>query len=111
MRVLHVEDEPWDSELLERSLRESGLDWEVRRVDTREAFLAALEEEEFALIVSDNSLPSFSGIEALREAQARRPDLPFVFYTGTLGDERTVEAVKAGASEVVVKGSPAKLVP
>ena len=110
-RILHVEDEPRDSELLELALRQGGLDWDVCRVDTREAMIAALETDDVALIVSDNALPSFTGFEALREAQARRPDLAFVFYTGTLGEERTVEAVRAGASDVILKEAPGRLVP
>jgi PAS domain S-box-containing protein len=111
IRVLHVEDDPCDSELLELALRRGGLEWEIHRVDRRDALIDALESEDIGVIVCDNTLPGMTGFEALREAQARRPDIPFVFYTGTLGEERAVEAVKAGASDVVIKGTGDRLIP
>jgi PAS domain S-box-containing protein len=111
MRILHLEDEPTDSELVELSLREAGLDWEIVRVDSRDGLLGALEQGGFDMVVSDYGLPSYNGIEALKEVRARRPDLAFVFFTATLGEERAVEALKAGATDFVVKGGRHRLVP
>src|SRR4051812_46485588 len=77
-RLLHVEDEVTDSDLVGVWLQEAGLNWEVVRVDTREAFVKALENEPFDIILSDFQLPAFNGLEALKETRARRPDLAFV---------------------------------
>ena len=110
-RLLHVEDEVTDSDLVGVWLQEAGLNWEVVRVDTREAFVKALESERFDIILSDFQLPAFNGLEALKETRARRPDLAFVFFTATLGEERAVDALKAGATDFVAKERPARLVP
>ncbi|HET6900552.1 MAG TPA: PAS domain S-box protein, partial [Vicinamibacteria bacterium] len=110
-RVLHVEDEVTDSDLVNVWLQEAGLDWEVVRVDTRDAFVTALEKGNFDIVLSDFQLPAFNGLDALRETRARRPDLAFVFFTATLGEERAVEALKAGATDFVAKERPARLVP
>jgi two-component system cell cycle sensor histidine kinase/response regulator CckA len=110
-RLLHVEDEPTDSDLVSLWLHEAGLDWDVVRVDTRESFLIALEEGTFDLVLSDFQLPSFNGHDALRETRRRRPELAFVFFTATLGEERAVDALKAGATDFVAKERPDRLVP
>jgi PAS domain S-box-containing protein len=110
-RVLHVEDEVTDSDLVSVWLQEAGLDWEVVRVDTREAFVKAIESGTFDIVLSDFQLPAFNGLEALKETRARRPELAFVFFTATLGEERAVDALKAGATDFVAKERPARLVP
>src|SRR6266481_4440143 len=111
VRILHLEDNPTDSELVGLALREAGLSWDVVRVETRESFVAALEKGGFDLIVSDYRLPAFDGLEALRETRTRRPELAFVFFTATLGEERAVEALKAGATDFVAKGNRDRLAP
>jgi PAS domain S-box-containing protein len=111
VRLLHLEDNPTDSELVELALQEAGMDWDLVRVESRDAFLAALEEESFHLVVSDYSLPSFNGLEALRVTRKRRPELAFLFFTGTLGEERAVEALKAGATDFVAKERRDRLAP
>src|SRR4051812_187214 len=98
-RLLHVEDEVADSDLVSLWLHEAGLEWDVVRVDTREAFVNALEHEPFDLVLSDFQLPAFNGHDALRETRLRRPELGFVFFTATLGEERAVDALKAGATD------------
>ncbi len=111
VRILHLEDNPTDSELVGLALREAGLSWDIVRVETRESFVAALEKGGFDLIVSDYRLPTFDGLEALRETRTRRPELAFVFFTATLGEERAVEALKAGATDFVAKGNRDRLAP
>ncbi len=111
VRILHLEDNPTDSELVGLALREAGLSWDIVRVETRESFVAALEKGGFDLIVSDYRLPTFDGLEALRETRTRRPELAFVFFTATLGEERAVEALKAGATDFVAKGNRERLAP
>jgi two-component system cell cycle sensor histidine kinase/response regulator CckA len=110
-RLLHLEDNPTDSELVGLALREAGLDWDVVRVESRDAFVAALEQGGFNAVVSDYSLPSFNGLEALRETRKRSPELAFLFFTGTLGEERAVEALKAGATDFVAKERRDRLAP
>ena len=110
-RLLHVEDEVTDSDLVSVWLQEAGLDWDVVRVDTREAFVSALADDTFDIVLSDFQLPAFNGLEALKETRARRPELAFVFFTATLGEERAVDALKAGATDFVAKERPARLVP
>src|SRR5437879_5807034 len=111
IRILHLEDNPMDSELVGLALREAGLGWDIVRVETRDSFVAALEKGGFDLIVSDYRLPAFDGLEALRETRTRQPDLAFVFFTATLGEERAVEALKAGATDFVAKGNRDRLAP
>src|SRR5207247_9959429 len=111
VRILHLEDDPTDSELVGLALREAGLSWDIVRVETRESFVTALETGGFDLIVSDYRLPTFDGLEALRETRARRPELAFVFFTATLGEARAVAALQAGARAVVAKGHRDRLAP
>jgi DNA-binding NtrC family response regulator len=96
LRLLHLEDQELDSRLLESWLRQAGRDWDIVRVDTRDAFVAALDEGGFSIIVSDYRLPAYDGLQALREAKTRRPEVPFVFFSGNLGEERAIAALKSG---------------
>src|SRR2546426_9157853 len=112
IKVLHLEDAPVDSELLALSLREAGIDWDIVRVDTRNDFMAALDQEGFDVIVSDFRLPGYDGLQALQEARTRRPGVPFVFFTGNLGEARAIEALKSGATDYVLKdGAVERLAP
>jgi diguanylate cyclase (GGDEF)-like protein len=111
LHILHVEDNPLDAELLYENLRKSGLVFEVQRVASRADFLSALAEREFGLILCDYALPSFSGRDALVLAQEKYPDIPFIFATGTIGEELAVEVLKAGATDYVLKDRTARLGP
>ena len=110
VRILHLEDDDMDAELIEATLG-AGLDCEVRRVITRAEFAEALESGGFDVILADYALPAFSGPAALAAARARRPELPFIFLSGTLGDERAVDTLKAGATDYVLKDHLSRLVP
>src|SRR4249920_223248 len=96
LRILHLEDDPKDAELVKGVLESGGIPSRVTRVETREQFVAALERDAFDLILADFSLPSFDGLSALKLAVERRPDVPFIFVSGTLGEEVAIEAVKTG---------------
>ena len=112
MKVLHLEDAPLDAELLDLSLRRTGIDWDILRVDTRDDFVAALDRGGFDVIVSDFRLPAYDGLQALREASTRRPEVPFVFFTGNLGEARAIQALKSGATDYVLKdGAVERLAP
>src|SRR5438093_300365 len=103
IRVLHLEDAPLDAELLDLSLRQTGIDWDILRVDTRNDFVAALDRGGFDVIVSDFRLPAYDGLQALQEASTRRPEVPFVFFTGNLGEARAMQALKSGANAAVLQ--------
>jgi len=112
MKVLHLEDSPVDAELLESWLGQAGARWDILRVASREDFVAALDQGGFDVIVSDYRLPAYDGLRALHEARTRRPEVPFVFFTGNLGEARAIEALKSGATDYVLKdGLVERLVP
>jgi PAS domain S-box-containing protein len=111
LRILHLEDEPQDSELIQETLEAEGIACDVVRVDTQPAFRELLEQGNFDLILVDYSLPSFDGISALKMAKEVLPEVPFIFVSGTLGDERGVEALKMGATDYVFKSRLSKIAP
>jgi diguanylate cyclase (GGDEF)-like protein len=111
LRILHLEDNPLDAELLYEKLRSNNVAFEARRVSSQADFLAALAQSEFDLILCDYSLPSFSGRDALALAKEKCPDVPFIFVSGTIGEERAVEALKSGATDYVLKDRIARLGP
>jgi len=113
LRILILEDVPADTELEEHELRKAGLVFTSKIVDTREAFLKALEEFFPDLILSDYDLPSFDGLAALRIAKEKCPDVPFILVTGTgkLGEEFAIEKLKEGATDYVLKGNLKRLGP
>jgi diguanylate cyclase (GGDEF)-like protein/PAS domain S-box-containing protein len=111
IKVLLVEDRVEDAEMLLREMRTRGLSIVSRRVDTGAEFEEALESFAPDLILSDYSLPGFDGTEALRIAQMHRPDIPFIFVSGTIGEERAIHALRQGAVDYVLKENRARLVP
>jgi PAS domain S-box-containing protein len=102
-RILHLEDSPLDAELIAANLARSGLDCVIERVETRAAYCAALADGTFDLILADYVLPDFDGLTALAIARELAPTTPFIFVSGTLGEEAAVDAVKQGATDYVVK--------
>jgi diguanylate cyclase (GGDEF)-like protein/PAS domain S-box-containing protein len=111
IKVLLVEDRVEDAEMLLREMRLRGLDIVSRRVDTSEAYEEALADFAPDLILSDYTLPGFDGTDALQIARSRRPDTPFIFVSGTIGEERAIQALQQGAVDYVLKESRARLVP
>jgi DNA-binding response OmpR family regulator len=98
-----LEDDAHDAELIQGLLEADHFACEVIRTQTRAEFLAALKDREIRLILADYQLPSFDGLSALKLAQSDRPDLPFIFVSGTLGEEVAIEALKIGATDYVLK--------
>jgi PAS domain S-box-containing protein len=103
IKILHLEDTDADAELIEMTIRRHGIPCTMQRVQTREAFEAALETGGFELIISDFSLPAFDGLSALELAVQRRPEIPFIFCSGTLGEEAAINALRGGACDYVFK--------
>jgi DNA-binding NtrC family response regulator len=108
-RILIVEDEAWDAELAERLLTSAGLGFTAVVVDTRPSFIEQLAAFRPDVILSDYHLPAFSGEAALQIAQEQCPNVPFVFWSGVLGDDAAVELIKQGATDYVLKDRPARL--
>ena len=110
LRILHLEDDVNDAEIIRGVLEAGGIECRVDRVEARDDFLAALEAGGFDLILADFSLPSFDGLSALQLTLERRPDVPFIFVSGTLGEEVAIEAVKIGAMDYVLKERLSRIV-
>jgi len=111
VRILLLEDNDADAELVEVELRRAELDFTARRVVTRPDFERALREFLPDIIVSDHQLPQFSGVAALELARARAPHAPFILLTGSLDEETAVEYMKAGAADYILKGRLTRLGP
>jgi PAS domain S-box-containing protein len=109
LKILHLEDNRQDADLVEATLAADGLTPEITRVDSREAFQAALAGRPFDIILADYNLPSFDGIAAQELAARLRPETPFIFLSGSLGEEGAVERLKAGATDYVLKDRMARL--
>jgi signal transduction histidine kinase len=111
IRILIVEDSALDAELVIDELVGDGLVVEWRRVEAEPEFRAALDEIAPDVILSDLSMPDFSGYRALEIARERARDTPFLFVSGTMGEEAAVEAVRSGATDYVLKHNLARLSP
>src|SRR3984893_7604533 len=111
LRILMLEDDSNDAELVQELLEIEHFVFEVTRVEARAEFLAALQQGGIDLILADYTLPSFDGLSALKLALSICPDVPFIFVSGTLGEEVAIEALKIGATDYVLKTRLARLVP
>jgi PAS domain S-box-containing protein len=109
--LLYLEDNVADVELLRDALQAEDLACDITRVDTEYGFREALEQEHFDLILADYTLPSFDGLSALRIARQQKPNLPFIFVSGTMGEEAAIEALKTGATDYVLKTRLSRLAP
>ena len=111
LKILVVEDSPADAERAVRELRQTGLALEFLRVANEETFRRALDEYHPQLILSDFSMPGFGGLAALDLAREKLPDVPFVFVSGTVGEDCAVEAMRRGATDYVLKDRMNRLEP
>ena len=111
LRVLMIEDSEDDTALLVRELRRGSYDVTYERVDTPAAMSSALNKEKWDLVISDHSMPHFSGAAALKLLRQTESDVPFIFVSGTMGEEAAVAALKDGAQDYVMKTNLKRLVP
>jgi PAS domain S-box-containing protein len=111
VKVLVVEDSEDDAKLEMRMLRRGGFEPSYRRVQDLRSLAAAFGQERWDAVLSDFSLPGFTGVDALEVFRASGLDIPFIFVSGTIGEETAVAAMKAGASDYVMKQNLARLAP
>jgi PAS domain S-box-containing protein len=111
LRILYLEDDARDVELVQETLAADGIDCQITRVEAEADFVGALEQGGFDLILADYTLPSFDGLSALKIARSGWPQLPLIFVSGTLGEEVAIEALKIGATDYVFKTRLSRLVP
>jgi PAS domain S-box-containing protein len=109
--ILHLEDDPTDVRLVADALREAQVRAQITAVEDRPSLVAALENGQFDLILADYKLPGFDGLEALKLWRARWPFRPFLFVTGSMGEDLAVESLRCGATDYILKGNLARLVP
>jgi PAS domain S-box-containing protein len=109
LHILHLEDDPDFAELVRTLLQQDGLDAEVKRVVGRAEFEAALNCENFGIILSDFRLPKFTGLEALAFVRREHADIPFILISGTIGEHAAIESLKSGATDYVLKQHPDRL--
>src|SRR5581483_5613027 len=109
LRVLHLEDNPCDRDLIAEALRDAGLNCDFVYAADERQFRDALNGLDFDVILSDFTLPAFSGTAGLLIAKELRPDIPFIYVSGTIGEERAVQSLKSGATDYVLKGHLTRL--
>ncbi len=105
INILFAEDEPIDQELAERALKEGGVLFSSRRVDTEDEFVKALNEFMPDIIISDYDMPTFDGMSALKIILKKNKDIPFIILTGAMNEDIAVDCMKAGADDYVIKQS------
>src|SRR5438477_4418737 len=110
LHILHLEDNSTDAELIQLALQKAGIGCDIKRVETRSEFQASLEHRQFDLIISDFTLPAFDGMSALEIARQKCPEVPFIFVSGTIGEDLAVDSLKQGATDYVLKDRLSRLV-
>lgn len=109
LRILLIEDSPEDAELMCEQMLDAGLEASFERVESAQELREALERAAPDIVLSDLSMPGFSGNEALQIVRAALPEVPFIFVSGTMGEENAVAALHQGANDYIIKHQPARL--
>ncbi|HUR45355.1 MAG TPA: response regulator [Candidatus Saccharimonadales bacterium] len=110
LRILHLEDNPKDSAIVQAMLEAEGLRCQIQKAKNREEFQSALTKQTFDLIISDFSLPSYDGLAALAHVRENSGAVPFILFSGTIGEEVAIESLKKGATDYVLKQRPERLI-
>jgi PAS domain S-box-containing protein len=109
--ILHLEDDAADAELVRALLEEAGLACRINHVQTGEEFREALCQDGYDLILADYRLPGYDGMSALRQVQEMQLQVPFIFISGTMGEDSAIEGLREGATDYVLKHKLSRLVP
>ncbi|MFH2065617.1 MAG: response regulator [Pseudomonadota bacterium] len=110
IRVLHLEDDRADAELVQAMLAEAGLVCRITLAQTRDEFETALRNGGTDIIIADYRLPAYDGLSALKLSRQLNPDIPFIFVSGTMGEEVAIEGLTQGATDYVLKQNLSRLV-
>lgn len=111
LRILHLEDNADDAELVRMALTAEGLSYDITHVATRKKYLSALQTGKYDIVLGDYDLPGYDGLAALKDALNHLPNTPFIFVSGFLGEEKAIEALKQGATDYVLKDKLSRLAP
>ena len=111
IRILHLEDNPIDSQLVQSALKRADVNFEYFFSDNEKDFHSTLTTQNIDIILSDYHLPDYSGSEALLFAKYNFPQIPFVFLSGTMGEDAAIESLLNGATDYVLKNKMDRLVP
>jgi len=103
LRILFLEDDPGDAERVNKALRDAGLSFRLKRVETKDAFVSEIRQQAPDVILSDHGLPAFDGISALTSAKDLCPAVPFIFVTNALTREMEIEKLSPGVTDYVLK--------
>ena len=109
LKVLLVEDNPADAEIALYELKKAGFDCVARTVYTRASLIRELDTFEPDIVLSDFSLPQFDGLSALQICQTAHPDIPFIFLSGTIGEDRALTTLEKGAADYILKSNVKRL--
>ena len=110
-RILYLEDDRNDVELVRARLEDEGFTCNIIPVETQAGFVSALNDDRFDVILADYKLPSFDGLTALGIAREKTPEVPFIFVSGSMGEELAIETLKKGATDYVLKQRLSRLGP
>lgn len=109
IKILVLEDNPYDVEFIERVLRKDNLQFLIERVDTKPEFNHAIKSFEPDIVLSDHGLPQFNSIDALKICSLERPTTPFILVTGTVSDDFAIKCLKQGADDYILKSNLSRL--
>ncbi|MHA1211542.1 MAG: PAS domain S-box protein [Candidatus Heimdallarchaeota archaeon] len=109
--ILHLEDNKNDAELVKETMALKGIKFEIIQVDNKEDFMSNLLDKPFDIILADYNLPSFDGFSALNMVKKYAKEIPFIFISGVLGEDKAIETLKQGAVDYVIKSRLERLVP
>jgi CheY-like chemotaxis protein len=111
IRVLHLEDDPRDAELIHHWLEVAGVGVDIVLVNSQDGFEAALLRESFDLIITDSKVPGYDGMVALRRAREQQPDTPVILISGSVSEEEAAKSLLTGATDYLLKDRLERLVP
>src|SRR5471032_1366064 len=111
LRILHLEDNPRDAEIIRLKLEADGLSCAIHLVSGKDDFEAELAGHPFDLIISDYNLPGYDGATALKQAQIAQPDVPVILVSGTVVEEQAIQCLHIGATDYLLKGRLERLGP
>lgn len=111
LKVLHLEDNAMDAELIGQSLENAGIQCRITRVEDEDSFTGALKDRSFDLVISDFSMPGYSGSDALHFVHENYPEIPFIFVSGTVGEDFAIDSLLNGATDYVLKNKMSRLIP